>query len=535
MGKYLIKRILFSILSLLVVVGIVMILVYTAIHRDVVLQTDDLWNKKKENDRIYYEYTKYEDYGYLDIYDYGSFLKQKYTDLYASQGKSGEDFTKDPQYKEDQKAIEDEEKMAANATVQEFKAKYKNLDIIFLEKKSYQNGRQKPGGKAYFFAVDEKSVFSRMVDYFTHIISFETTNQVKDPNLTKDQRYIRFEKDPYSWAGVALVGSGTLHKYLVYFDNRFPFIHQNLMHVNLGKSYTTNRGIEIIDVVTTPTGNFVQSYQQYPKWIGTDKTELTAKDFHTARYKPTDLTPLEKEQFYDNYAVLDLKVSGLTPVGISFVMGIIAVVIAYTFGIMLGILQARHKDKLIDHLGNAYIVFVTAVPSLAYIFIVASIGTQVFKLPLKFATANGRWVAYIMPIISLSLGSIGGEMKWVRRYMIDQMNSDYVKFARAEGMSEREIYNIHIARNAMIYIVQGIPASVLFALGGALLTERVYAVPGVGGKMIDALSSHDNAVIVAMTLIFTTIAIVGEILGDLLLAKYDPRISLSSSSGGGRK
>jgi oligopeptide transport system permease protein len=87
----------------------------------------------------------------------------------------------------------------------------------------------------------------------------------------------------------------------------------------------------------------------------------------------------------------------------------------------------------------------------------------------------------------------------------------------------------------MIYIVQGIPASVLFALTGALLTERVYAVPGVGGKMIDALNSHDNAVIVAMTLIFTTISILGEILGDLLLAKYDPRISLSSSSGGGRK
>jgi oligopeptide transport system permease protein len=119
--------------------------------------------------------------------------------------------------------------------------------------------------------------------------------------------------------------------------------------------------------------------------------------------------------------------------------------------------------------------------------------------------------------------------------MIDQMNSDYVKFARAEGMSEKEIYNIHISRNAMIYLVQGIPSSILFCLTGALMTERVYGVPGVGGLMINAINAHDNSVIVAMTFIITAISITGQILGDLLLAKYDPRISLSKDSGGGRK
>lgn len=535
MGKYLFKRILFSILSLIVVVGIVMILVYTAIHRNVVLQTDDLWNKKKENDRIMYEYTRYEDYGYLDLYDYGSFLKTKYQAIY------GDDYSNQDDYKADMNAIKNSDEVWNNASVQEFVQKYKtekNYNIKYLAPVNYQNGKQKPGGRAYLFAVDEKSVFSRLLNYFTHIVSFETTNQVKDPNLTKDQRYVRFEKDPYSWAGFALVGSGTQHKYLLYFDTRFPFIHQNWMHLRLGTSYTTNRGSEIMDVVMTPTGNLVKSYQQYPKWIqeGRTETEYTALDFHTATYnKAETLTAQEMDRYPDRYTTVSYKVSGLTPVGNSFVMGIIATVIAYVFGIMLGITQARHKDKFFDHLGNAYIVFVTAVPSLAYIFIVASIGTKFFHLPLKFASADNKILAYIMPIISLSLGSIGSEMKWVRRYMIDQMNSDYVKFARAEGMSEREIYNKHISRNAMIYIVQGIPASVLFALTGALLTERVYAVPGVGGKMIDALNSHDNAVIVAMTLIFTTISILGEILGDLLLAKYDPRISLSSSSGGGRK
>ena len=81
-----------------------------------------------------------------------------------------------------------------------------------------------------------------------------------------------------------------------------------------------------------------------------------------------------------------------------------------------------------------------AVPSLAYIFIFAAIGTSLFDLPYKFANAEVKVLAYVLPIISLALPSIGGLMKWVRRYMVDQMNSDYVKFARAEGLSEREIY-----------------------------------------------------------------------------------------------
>ena len=119
--------------------------------------------------------------------------------------------------------------------------------------------------------------------------------------------------------------------------------------------------------------------------------------------------------------------------------------------------------------------------------------------------------------------------------MVDQMNADYVKFARAEGMSEREIYNKHISRNALVFLIQGIPSSILFCLTGALMTERVYGVPGVGGILIQAINSHDNAVIVAMTGLITAISILGQILGDLLLVAYDPRISLSADSGGGRK
>ena len=196
--------------------------------------------------------------------------------------------------------------------------------------------------------------------------------------------------------------------------------------------------------------------------------------------------------------------------------------------------MARHKDGIGDKIGNAYIIFVIAVPSLAYIFILAALGTSLFHLPYKFANAQVKILAYILPTISLALPAVGGLMKWTRRYMIDQMNSDYVKFARSQGLSEREIYNIHISRNAIIPLVHGIPANILFSLTGALMTERVYGVPGVGGLLINAINAHDNSVIVACTVFYTVLSILSIILGDVLMAAYDPRIKLSGEGGGGR-
>ena len=124
-------------------------------------------------------------------------------------------------------------------------------------------------------------------------------------------------------------------------------------------------------------------------------------------------------------------------------------------------------------------------------------------------------------------------MKWMRRYMIDQMNSDYVKFARAEGLSEKEIYRIHISKNAMIYLVHGIPASILGCLTGAIITETRVLRARRRQPADPAINSHDNGVIVACTVFYTSLSIISLILGDLLLAKYDPRISLNADKGGG--
>ena len=134
----------------------------------------------------------------------------------------------------------------------------------------------------------------------------------------------------------------------------------------------------------------------------------------------------------------------------------------------------------------------------------------------------------ILPIVSLALPTIANLMKWMRRYMIDQQNSDYVKFARAGGLSEGEISRKHIMKNAAIPIIHGIPGSVLGALTGALITERVYSVPGVGGVLTTAIGAYDNGVIIGVTLFYAVLSVVAIILGDLLMALMDPRISFSS-------
>ena len=82
--------------------------------------------------------------------------------------------------------------------------------------------------------------------------------------------------------------------------------------------------------------------------------------------------------------------------------------------------------------------------------------------------------------------------------------------------------------------MQGIPGSILGCLTGAIITERVYSVPGVGNLLTNAINGHDNGIIIACTVFYTSLSILSIILGDLLLAKYDPRISLSDSKGGGR-
>ena len=174
-------------------------------------------------------------------------------------------------------------------------------------------------------------------------------------------------------------------------------------------------------------------------------------------------------------------------------------------------------------------MFITAVPALSYIFMVKTLG-YALGIPTSFDLESTNKMMYILPIVSLAMPSIARLMRWMRRYMIDQKNSDYVRFARSNGLVEGEIFRKHIMRNAVVPIVQGIPASVLFSLVGAFYTERVYSIPGTGGLMVTAIQTYDNNVIVGVCLFYGVLSVVSLILGDVLMAMVDPRISFSTKA-----
>ena len=272
-------------------------------------------------------------------------------------------------------------------------------------------------------------------------------------------------------------------------------------------------------------GSYIKSTITYP----TGLTEESADNLHTATYaKDSRESSLVYESRYeDDYTNVATVKSGKSKIGYSFVIGLIAVIMSYLIGVPLGILMARKKDRLVDKIGTIYIVFIIAVPSLAYIFLFKAIGGS-FGLPTTFDMESPSKLMYVLPIVSLALPSIANLMKWIRRYMIDQMNSDYVKFARSGGLTEGEIFTRHILKNAAIPIIQGIPAAVLGALTGAIITERVYVVPGIGNLLTEAINKYDNGVIVGGTLFYAILTVTSLILGDVLMAMVDPRISFST-------
>jgi oligopeptide transport system permease protein len=215
----------------------------------------------------------------------------------------------------------------------------------------------------------------------------------------------------------------------------------------------------------------------------------------------------------------------------SFVIGILSTLIAYIIGIPIGVLMARNKDKLFDKIAMIYIIIMFSVPSLAYIYFFKFLGTKLFDLPVNYK--YGEVLTYILPVLSLSLSSIASLMMWTRRYIIDQGNSDYVKFARAKGLSESQIFFKHILRNAIVPIAHGIPGSLVGAVAGALITEQIYVVPGTGKLMVSAIQNYDNWVAIGLIFFYTCLGIFSLIAGDVIITLVDPRISFVDT--GGRK
>ena len=534
MTKYVIRRVVHGIISAVIVVALAMLLIYSLMNRQLIFQSDALYPKKLNNDKTSYMYSKWEQYGYLDYVPYADYLISL-----KNAGEIDEATFAKAAYPRTGKISADE--------VVKFTAQFKDYyqsrgyEIVELDPVYYGSGSKiADGGNARLFAYKNNPLLKRLASYFTGLVSVDNVHYVKDDAALVGERGLTFTwHDPvyteYNEDGTvksekfspALIGNGTKYRYLLYCDNRFPFVHQNLVKLRLGMSYAVNMGYDVSETMSVPQGSYLPELVTYPS----GKRISTADNLHSASYVPGSLAAniAYQDLFTDDYTNMSTLKAGKSKLGYSFSIGICEVILAYLLAIPLGILMALHKDKLMDKIGTLYIVFIIAVPSLAYIFMFKALGAAA-GLPTTFDMDSASKLMYVLPIVSLALPAIGNLMKWLRRYMIDQMNSDYVKFARSGGLTEHEIFTRHILKNAIIPIVQGVPGSILFAMTGAIITERVYVVPGAGNLLTTAIGAYDNGVIVGLTLFYALLSIASVILGDVLMSIVDPRISFTAKA-----
>ena len=493
---YIWKRLLRSFISIFIIMIIVFTMVYTMIPRENIFFEDNTYRKlaSKSDDKTEYVYSTWQKLGYLDyvrINDYCLTLYEAGSPEMAP-------------------AIEPDSKES-----QDF--------VRIYTEKGYTVEKYEISGR--YYAYKDVPVIKQMANWISKMIVIDTIHSVKDENNPDLERSLKFGRTPTG--GLALIGSGSTHKYLLYTDSNFPWIHQNFISLNFGTSYPTYQGIEVLRVLFQSQGTEVKRRVTFETGLEQD----SAINFGTLKYKPV-IDRMDKKKFVDNYADYETFKDQPSMVGTSFIMGIIAMVLAYGIGLPVGILMARRKDKLADKLGMAYIIFIIAVPSLAYIYLFRYLATSLTDLPSVFTTYGPSDVrSWILPIISLAMPSIASLMLWTRRFVVDQMNSDYVKFAKAKGLNQREIFNKHIFKNAIIPIAHGIPTSLAGCITGALITESIYSVGGMGKMLPNAIKHYNNVMVIALAFMFSTIFILSVLAGDILITKIDPRISLSEKAG----
>lgn len=214
---------------------------------------------------------------------------------------------------------------------------------------------------------------------------------------------------------------------------------------------------------------------------------------------------------------------------ISMYFGLTAVLISLTMGLTMGVLAAREKSKLLDKGVTSFIVLVNAIPAVVYLLFIQLYATQAFSLPILFNPRRPE--SWILPVLSMSLSGIAGYAMWIRRFMVDELNKDYIKLARAKGLPNTQIMFKHVLRNAFVPMAQYLPTTLLFTIAGSLYIESLYSIPGMGGLLIDAISLQDNPLVQLLVLIYSSIGVFGLFAGDVLMAAIDPRIKLTGKQG----
>lgn len=198
------------------------------------------------------------------------------------------------------------------------------------------------------------------------------------------------------------------------------------------------------------------------------------------------------------------------------------IVISIVIGIPVGIISAVKQYSIIDNISMVAALLMTSIPS----FWLGLIMMLIFSLHLGWLDATGTdsWTSYIMPSITVAASTLATLLRMTRSTMLEVIRQDYIRTARAKGASERRIIFKHALRNTMLPIVTVIGNNFGFLLGGAMIAETVFSIPGLGSLMIASVRQKDTPMVMASVL-FVAVAIgIVNLIIDILYVYIDPRV-----------
>lgn len=200
-----------------------------------------------------------------------------------------------------------------------------------------------------------------------------------------------------------------------------------------------------------------------------------------------------------------------------------AMAVAMAIGIPAGIMSARRRNSIFDNLSMIVALLGVAAP----VFWLALMLQLLFSVRLGWlpTTGTGTPAHLVLPAITLGMSTAGLIARVTRSSMLEVLRMEYVQTARAKGLSERDVIYGHALKNAMIPVVTVVGLQFGILLGGAVLTESVFAWPGVGRLLVDSILSRDYPVVQGTVLVLAATFVVINLIVDLLYAVLDPRIS----------
>jgi oligopeptide transport system permease protein len=204
-------------------------------------------------------------------------------------------------------------------------------------------------------------------------------------------------------------------------------------------------------------------------------------------------------------------------------LALVAVLFEVLIGVVAGVLAGIRRNGFLDNLVLVSSTLVVSIPILVLAFLTQyTLGLQLDLFPI--AGINEGWYSYLLPGFVLGAGSIAYVARLTRTSMAENLRADYVRTAKAKGLTPRTVVVRHTLRNSLIPVVTYIGADFGTLMGGAIVTETVFNIPGIGRAVYDAIRAQEGAVVVGIVTLLVLVFIFFNLVVDVLYAVLDPRI-----------